>query len=44
MMESGMDVDRQYALIRKMNVLQGKGYPFYKALYVDVKQQLGWWN
>lgn len=38
MMESGMDVDRRYALIRKMNVLQGKDYSVYAALYIHVKQ------
>lgn len=43
MMESGMDVDRRYTLIRKMNVLQGEYYPFYTALYSPVKQKATWW-
>lgn len=38
MMASGMDEGRRYALIRKMNVLQGKDYFIYAALYIHVKQ------
>lgn len=38
MMANGMDEGRRYALIRKMNVLQGKDYLVYAALYIHVKQ------
>jgi len=38
MMESGMGVDRRYALIRKMNVLQGKDYSVSAALYIHNEQ------
>lgn len=45
MMESGMDVDRRYTLIRKMNVLQGEYYfiQYYSVLYSPVKQKATWW-
>lgn len=38
MTASGMDEGRQYALIRKMNVLQGKDCSVYAALYIHAKQ------
>lgn len=38
MTASGMDEGRRYALIRKMNVLQGKDNLVYAALYIHVKQ------
>lgn len=38
MTASGTDEGRRYALIRKMNVLQGKDNLVYAALYIHVKQ------